>query len=293
MTNFHDIQPDQLIKAEIQKQARAGWLKLSDALRPYTTRAVLAKIAAGAAGVVLGWISLSVLAAAICTAVVGVSLATVVVSQHLLYQERERRHWIEIRLSKRLEQQVLQSEQQVDGAVLQVMGDRSGSTLMRGRNRSLDLNQALATARARQITDARPTSPIPPKAAIHANVAPKGPDLNVVRRRMEKRATEIDALEAEIQALAVPEAYDLAKAADESRELAKAADKAAGDAAQDASVVARARRRNGQVPSPADAGVALHLTVDHKGARNVQRAEPPLTPEEIAAGVKPPAGKVA
>jgi hypothetical protein len=25
----------------------------------------------------------------------------------------------------------------------------------------------------------------------------------------------------------------------------------------------------------------------------VQRAEPPLTPEEIAAGVKPPAGKVA
>lgn len=90
-------------------------------------------------------------------------------------------------------------------------------------------------------------------------------------------------LDAEIQALAAPDASDLDRTAKE----AVKSYKELRDAVHEADRVVRERLRTGRNPSPATAGIELELTVKPNGERDVRRSSPARTPEQIARGQQP------
>ena len=102
--------------------------------------------------------------------------------------------------------------------------------------------------------------------------------MELIRRRLRRRQAEIEALEAEIQSLAVPDDSQLEEDAASLRQAE--ADLTAATAAADRA--ARDRRRRGQVPTaPAGDEVGLQLQVGPTGVRGVQHHPAPATPEEI------------
>jgi hypothetical protein len=97
---------------------------------------------------------------------------------------------------------------------------------------------------------------------------------------MKARKAEIDALEAEIQSLAVPENADAVMIAEEARNH----EKTLTESARKADREARERLRRGNTATQAEPGMALQLQIGPTGVSNVRPSTPALTPEQIARG---------
>ncbi len=97
---------------------------------------------------------------------------------------------------------------------------------------------------------------------------------------MNARKAEIDALDAEIQSLAVPENANAAMAAEEARCHAVSLT----DSVRRAEQQARDRVRRGQTATQAEPGMSLQFQMTPTGVRDVHAGQPSLTPEQIAQG---------
>jgi hypothetical protein len=260
-------------------EAKAGGVKLGrflyDRLHSYVTTALSKWVAIGTVGVVLAGMSLPVAAVVCCGVAVLGGVVWGVFGHRIAHRERASRRWTWI-AAHRLKQDKLRGAQALDGAMFTLMG-RQPPTGTGVAHPPHELREAMAVRRHYAL-EARKAQSATGRG--DPRPAPKGPNLDVVAARMKARKAEIDALDAEIQSLAVPANADAALAADDARRYAKSA----ADAAQEADKAARDRARRGQPATRRDPGTMLNVTIGPTGARSVSHRPGATTPEQIAAG---------
>jgi hypothetical protein len=167
----------------------------------------------------------------------------------------------------------------VDTAVLIIAGEPEDRGLAVGA-RPGELRQAVSYHRGR-LAEAHASSRAQPASAKQRRPAPpRKPDLAAVRRRRERRAAEIKALEAEIQQLANPDDIAAAIAAEEARAHVRSVRHSAMDADQ----AARERARRGRPATARTEGTPLEIAFRPDGSRDVGRGARRGSPEEIARG---------
>ena len=284
MTWMQDKSPEQLAEEVFTRKILGVVRWLFDHGSRYLSRFVLTLVGGGLVGVVVGVISLPIVAAVICGVVVVVSVGYAVFAHMLLDDERVTRRWAFVD-RKRLQQKLLAADRRLDEAVLAIM-DEPEDRGIRVRAQPAELGQVLALIRYRTAEIRAAQHPQPRRAGVRRPAAPQEPDLGVVRARIAERQAEHDALEAEIQSLPVPEDIDAAMAADEARKYATSA----RDAAHEATFAARDRKRHGRPATQQRPSPALQVRTQATGERTVRRVVPEPTPEQIAQGLgKPPA----
>ncbi|MGO9899666.1 MAG: hypothetical protein ACLP0J_08220 [Solirubrobacteraceae bacterium] len=220
-------------------------------------------MASGALAIVV----LPVFAGVACGLIALAAVAYGIWARRLMESERRNRRWAYIQ-GKRIQQRELRSLAAVDVAILAICGDRQ--VRFSGRQNP-ELTQALAHLEGRVRQTALAALPQDAGAAQRQPAVPAPPDLAAVRRRLQKRQSEIEALEAEIQALAVPGDAELEQDASERRQ----AELDLTEATWRAERAARERRRLGQKPTRA-AGeeIGLQLQVGPEGVRQISSAGP-------------------
>ena len=196
-----------------------------------------------------------------------------------------RRAWID---GKRLQQQLLKHEVMLADATLLLVGeprDRQVRYDLHGpgaQEFKTAVRYVEAKARAAAAAEQRP-QPARATRRDATPVVPTAPKVAGVRRRRDLNKAEIDKREAEIQALATPDAIDLARAAEE----ADRSYKQQRAAAHEADRVARDRHRSGRKPSPQSPEPALQIRFLPNGGSDVRSVPPEATPEQIARGERP------
>jgi hypothetical protein len=266
--------PEQLLTEDIKRLGGLLVRRVSDWARRYMTIALAKYLLVGAIGVGAAFYSLPLIAAVACTIAVLGSLIFAVYGHKIASSEYASRRWTWI-AANRLQQDTLRVEQRLDAAVFDVLGQappNDTGTCMS----SPELRQAVAVLRQRAFRREQPLTDRPRHEA-------QPPDLGVVASRMRARKAEIDALEADIQSLAVAEQADAAMAAEEARRHADSLREAARRADQEA----RERVRRGQTATHREPGAQLSVTVTPTGVRGVSVGTPSLTPEQIAQGRLP------
>ena len=227
-------------------------------------------IGGGAAAVVL----LPILAGVVCAVVAITSVIFAIYSRRLMADERSKRRWAYVQ-GKRVQQRQLRAQAAIDNAILAICGDRQAQV---SQQRNAELVQALRHLRGQLAQSAerpRPAGDAQPPPAV-----PAAPDLASVRQRLKQRMAHIEALEAEIQSLAVPVDDALRE---DAKELRKA-EKELTAATREADRAARDRLRRGQTPTtPGGNQINFQLQVGPEGLRDIRQTELAPTPEEIAA----------
>ena len=254
-----DRSPEQLATEELKGAFLTIWRWAFDHGRRYLTASLLKTSVIGVIGVAIAAYSLPAVAAVACGVAVAGGIVYGIYGRRIYHDERVSRRWTWIS-AKRLQQDKLRLEQRLDTAVFDVLRRAPGSKAGAGRS-SAELRQAIAFVhhQARQ-------QQVPGPGQHERRPAPKAPDLNMLQARMEGRKADIDALEAEIQSLAVPENVDTAMAAEEARAHAISA----RDSALAADQAARERSRRGQTATPRAAGVSLDVTIAPTGVQDVR-----------------------
>lgn len=271
-----DKSPEQLAQEEFRRAWLTIWRWGLDHGRRYLTASLLKFILAGVIGVGIAAYSLPALAAIACGVAVAGGIIYGVYGRRLYHDERGSRRWTWI-VAKRLQQDKLWLEQRLDTAVFDVLG-RAPEASAGGARSSPELRQAIAVLRHQSLEAQR--QQLAGATQQEQRPAPKGPNLNAVQARMKARKADIDALEAEIQSLAVPENADAAMAAEEARKH----EKSVTDSVRKAEREARERVRRGYTATQAEPSLALQLQWSPTGARDVRQVTPPVTPEQIAQG---------
>ena len=232
----------------------------------------------GIVGVVLAWISLPVAAAALCTVAVVPGLIYGIYGRRLYYDERASRRWTWI-AAKRLEQRRLRAEQSVDAAIF-ALAARSLPQEIKHVHVPQELRQAAAVMRQRTVGSGVGEL-LQGNRGQNARPTPAVPDLAPVAARMQARQAAMDALDTEIEALAIPENQDAAIAADDARNHAVSA----AESARKADQLARERVRKGQTATQPEPGLTMQMQVGPTGVRSVSSSDRgPATPEQLAAG---------
>jgi hypothetical protein len=203
---------------------------------------------------------------------VGGGLIYGIYGRRLYYDERSSRRWTWI-AAKRLDQQRLRTEQAADAAVFAVMG----RPVPTAGYRPPELATAIAVVRHQTI---RPTGGLSLEVRRGQRAAPRGPNLDVVKRRMEARAAKIEALESEIQSLAVPEDVEAAMRTEEARRH----ERSISESARQADQAARERIRRGQTATQPNQGISMSMRLTPTGVESVSSVPPKPTPEQSAAG---------
>jgi hypothetical protein len=240
------------------------------------TTALAKWVVIGAAGVVLAGISLPVAAFICCVVAVLGGVVWGIFGHRIAHRERASRRWTWV-AAHRLEQDKLRGAQALDAAVFTLMG-RQPPTGLGAPHPPRELREAIAVRRHHALEACN--RQLAAGLGGDQRPAPKGPNLDLVAARMKARKAEIDALDAEIQSLAVPENAEAALTADDARRYAKSA----ADAAQEADKAARDRVRQGQPATRRDPGTTLDVAMGPTGTRSVSRRPGATTPEQIAAG---------
>jgi hypothetical protein len=272
-----DRNPEQVAWDEAKGAALTLWRLAVDQGRRYLTASLLKFMLAGVIAIGLAGYSLPAAAVALTVAAVAGGLIYGVYGQRIAHDERASRRWTWI-AAKRLQQDKLRMEQRLDAAVFDVLG-RSAQANLGAAHSSPELRQAIATVRFQAAEAQR--QKLPGTAEQHArHPGPEFSDLNRLRARMAARKADIDALEAEIQSLAVPENADAAMAAEEARNH----EKSLADSARKADQEARNRVRRGQSATQSEPGVALQIQMGPTGTRDVKQVVAPIAPEQIARG---------
>jgi len=270
-----DKHPEQVVEEDVKRALRTVGRWVLDHGRRYFTASLLKTLVLGVVGVGIAAYSLPAIAAIACGAAVTGGIIYGVYGRRLYHSERASRRWTWI-AAKRLLQDKLRLEQRLDAAVFDVLGKASESGVG-ATHSSPELRQAVAVLRHHVLEAQRQQLT---GAVEGQRPAPQSPDLNKVGARMKARKADIDALEAEIQSLAVPENADAAMAAEEARLHEKSLTESVRKAEQEA----RDRLRRGQTATQAEPGVSLQLQVAPTGVTDVRRGTPKLTPEQIAQG---------
>jgi len=275
---MQDLEPQDALREDVVRTVRSWRQRVADRARGWVTRWLVGVALTSVAGVVLAVLSLPLIAAVVCAVATTASLCTAVWARRLLYRERAARRWSWI-AGKRAQQDLLTREQLVDTAVLVIAGEPEDRALTIGA-RPAELRQATSYVRGR-LAEAHASLRPQPTAAKHRRpAAPKKPDLAAVRRRRERRAAEIKALEAEIQQLANPDDAAAAMVAEEARMHARSVRQSAMDADQ----AARERTRRGRTPTARTEGTPIEVAFKPDGGRDVRRGSRRASPEQIASG---------
>jgi len=266
-----DLEPGAAAQEAAKGLVRRKWQQGRDLAVSWVTKEILAFL--GAAVIVSGAAvasTLPVLAVVGCAIVVLAAIAFVIAARRLLHLERSRRRWAEVG-ALRERQRALKAEDALDVVALVLSGDRESSRDLHRVARP-EVRQALRVLQA-QVSEARTASrPQPATASSRRAAKPQPPDVAGMKARRAARASEWEAVEQEIQALADPTDT-------ESREAARAARRAA----QEADHAVRERRRRGQRATVAPGNeINLEVAFGLDGHRDVRRPDPKPTPEEIA-----------
>lgn len=267
---------------EVIAEATRGWALRAARYLSALVRAWLpghlglmaASISAAAAAAV---VALPALAAALLIAVALAGFVYAVVATRQMHGERSRRHYAALDVLRE-RQARLREENKLDVVTLALLGDREarGQLVRLGRP---DLTQAVRAAlqpRAEVLTRRRPTD------AVRRSAPARKPDPAAAQRRVDARAAEQEHIVAQIDALLPPFDQRRKNRVDETRKEAAAA----RSAARAADRVAADRRRRG-LPATVDPNqprLALELSIDARGKRDVRTGTPAPSPEEIAKG---------
>lgn len=279
-----DRSPEQLAKETgyaLVNRARR-WVR--DVGTRFASIAVLKLLGIGGATAVIGFISLPLMLACLLAAFVIGGGIWLVFAHKAFYEQKTMREWAVV-AAKRLEQQKLRAEKREAEAVLLIVGDPKDRGVHLYKRRP-ELGQAIAWQRQRLLTASADQNARPAGAHVRAKNAPGPPNLDPVRAQIRQLDAELNALEAEIQALALPEARSLALKATEARahvSLLK-------DRALKARQAARERHRAGLPPTAEAPGMRLQVQVDPlAGHHAIEQLPPEPTPEQIAHGGEPAA----
>lgn len=268
-----------LDRAGQDAKARASrvWTFLRDHAEGFGTRLVAL---IGTAGMLVG-LALLVLPFLVAA---GLGVVIVLLVTHGIYarrgemsSERMRRHF-NVTPVKRVEQHKVRADLAIDEAILALVGEPSDRQVRdRAINGHPELRQAVRCLAYQAHQAALGDHPQPAKARRRQPAAPAKPDLAAVRRRRDHHHAELDALEAEIQAAALPDAPRRREA----RQLRRQ-ERALRDAAREADRVARNRARRGSPPTSPEG--ELRFAIDAtSGLPTVEDRGRPRTPETITA----------
>lgn len=269
-----DPEPFDALTDDAKRLALSVSRRIFDRGREWLTHHLIVLVVGVLASGALAIAVLPIFAGIACGLIALAAVVYAIWARRLMENERRNRRWAYIQ-GKRIQQRELRALAAVDVATLAICGDRHAR--FSGR-RNPELTQALAHVQG----DVRRTALAaqPAGAAQRQPAVPAPPDLAAVRRRLQKRQAELDALEAEIQALAAPGDRKLEHDAADRRQ----AERDLTEATRQADRAARERRRRGQKPTqPAGEGIGLQLQVGPDGVRQVRNMDPPKTPEELAA----------
>jgi hypothetical protein len=280
-------EPDPLdaLRTDVEQAARWRWRNLQGWVRKWAGVQLVKLFAGGALSIGLVWTALPVFAAAFATAVVVLLAGYAIYVRKQLVDERTMRRWAFV-ANKRLQQDVVKRDLALAQATLILAGeprDRQARFRIHAPG-SREFVAAVRYLEARVADAAALQHPQPAKTRSGRGRRSARPDVSGVRRRREVTKAEIAKLDAQIQALASPDAVELARAAEEavrSYEEQRAA-------AHKADRVARDRHRAGRRPTEAVGPRTIDVAIGPTGARGVRRRPPPLTPEQIARGEGPP-----
>jgi hypothetical protein len=238
--------------------------------------------------------ALPVVAVVGCAVVIAALLVYAIYATRMLKRkDAELRHaWI---ANYRLRQRHLEHQIATDNVTLTLMGERQGSVnpyrsvppelrsalaMLMHRVRDAEARaDAAEAAKEGSATDAQRRA-----LAAHRRgrepAPPKGPAVEPIRKRKEAREAERAALEAEIQALALPGDVERAMAA----EKAKRTQHERQDAAMKADQVARDRARRGLSPTAEEPEHTIRLGMKVNGDADVRQGRGEPTPEQVARG---------
>lgn len=271
-----DPEPFDSFADDAKQLARSLSRRIFERGREWLTRQLVTLMVGAVASGALAIVVLPIFAGLACGLVALAAVVYAVWARRLMESERRNRRWAYVQ-GKRIQQRELRALAAVDAATLAICGDRQAR--FSGRSNP-ELTQALAHLQAQVRRSAAAAQPQPAGAGQRQPALPASPDLAAVRQSLQRRQTEIEALEAEIQALAVPGDDKLAQDAAERRQ----AEQELTDATRRAERAARERRLRGQQPSrPPGEEIGLQVEVGPEGVRQVRQAESSATPEQIAA----------
>lgn len=210
-----------------------------------------------------------------CTISLAVAAISVYYSRRRMHSERRARAWSDVARLK-LAADLRERENDLDRAVLLVAGDRSARS---GRRvpRPPELRQALAMLSYKQREAENANKPRSKGAASRQPAPPRPVDVKAIERRMEVRSAEVDAIRAEMEALAVPGDPEIAESARESRKEFNAVRTAALRADREA----RELNRRGAQATNREGTIGFEIAFHPNGNREVSRTSRP-TPEQLA-----------
>jgi hypothetical protein len=282
MTN--QLEPLDQFRDDVERAARTWWTRGKDWLRKWVGAQLLALLGAGGAFAGLAWVAFPYAVAA------GGTLVVCLLGIYALYlrkqfaDERALRRWSLVG-NKRQRQDVCRRELALAEATLILVGqpqDRQARFNLHAPG-GREFVAAVRYLEARVRAAASLQRPEPRSARVRRGADPVAPEVAGVRRRRELLKAEIAKLEAEIQALATPEAIELARAAEEAERSYEEQRAAAHEADRNA----RARWRAGRKPSPATSERSLTVAFKPNGERAARRLPAAPTPEQIARGDQP------
>lgn len=268
------------LKDEAAKAAISRWKRGRDWAKKWVGNQLLG-IAVGVVGAGgLLWAAFPWAVALLGCVVLIAALLYAAYSRKQLIDERTMRRRAFIRW-KRAEQKVLQSELALRNIAVGLAGNPGERRRLTGQHiaGAREVRQAAdyVTARARaQVAKVDPSARAQAARRRGEPIGPKSLDVRPWIRRADVLVAQVQELEAEIQALSVPDSVALEEALKVSRERRRAA--------HEADSVARGRLRKDRTPSPASPGQQLIVSERIDGAREVSRASAPKTPEQIADG---------
>ena len=297
-------EPLDALRADVEGAVRRRLRNVGWWLRKFVGAQLVKLLLGGVASIALLVAALPLFAAGAAAAVVAAALGYAVYARKQLVDERAMRRWAYV-AGKRVQQDVLKRELALDLATLILVNDPADREVAHrlSEPRSPEFASAVRYVRGRLRIAAAAAfgRPQPRKAAVHGHATPRAPtaqemlrdggrvpsapvppDLAGVRRRRDLRTSEIAKLEAELQALAAPDAIELAFAAEEAATSYK--DQRA--AAHLADRVARDRRRAGRTPTAPGPDAGLAVSFHPNGSRDVRQTQT-LTPEQVARGDQP------
>jgi hypothetical protein len=272
-------EPLDALRADVERAARRRLRNLRWWGRKWLGLQLTKLLAGAVASAGLAWIALPILAAACATIVIVLFGGYALYLRRQLVDERAMRRWAWVD-GKRARQDVVSHQLALAEATLVLVGhpqDRRSRFTIRAPG-SREFVSAVRCLEARVAAAHHAQRPQPPRASRHRPAVPAAPDVSAVRRRRDVLKAELSKLDAEIQALAVPDAIDVGRAAEE----AVRSFKKQRDAAHEADVAARERHRAGRAPTKRAAEPAMQVIAEPGGMRQVRNAAPVSTPEQIA-----------
>lgn len=196
-------------------------------------------------------------------------MAWAVGAHHLLHRERRINEWNAVQRLRSKQREIRAQIAIREAAVL--IADEPGRDF-RPRARAYPPLVAAVRYSKGRIRQARQAE-MPPQQRQRQPAVPKKPDLGDTRRELKSLEAEAEAVEAQIQALAAPDAK---------REASAKEKKEAYRRIKDADVEARRRVRKGMSPTAPEGAPGIEVTLKLDGSRKVDQRPPRETPEQIA-----------